>query len=234
MTANSNPSAELPIPEDLPPVKPPSVGFIVQLFVVPGLIVAAIVGIWLLFGRLATTEQDWRRQLVELQNPNEHRRWRGAMGLSQMLKADQDLGAGSQHLAENPELVTAIADLLSAEIQRNGQREEDLQFQAFLARTLGLLDTPEAMLPVLRQAMRPGVDREVRKNALGSIAVLVDRLSRRGESSTADLLAAEVIQTSADEDALIRQLSAYTLGLFDTASARNRLQVLLGDTNHDV
>ncbi|MFN8856728.1 MAG: hypothetical protein ACK50P_14265, partial [Planctomycetaceae bacterium] len=66
------------LPEDLPPVKPPSVGFIVQLFVVPGLIVGAIVGIWLLFGRMATAEQDWQRLVVELQNPNEHRRWRGA------------------------------------------------------------------------------------------------------------------------------------------------------------
>lgn len=226
--------ADSSLPDDLPPVKPPSVGFIVQLFVVPGLIVAAIVGIWLLFGRLATAEQDWHRQLVELQNPNEHRRWRGAMGLSQMLRADQDLGESSQHLAENPELVKGIGDLLGAELERNGQREEDFQFQAFLARTLGLFDVPENLLPVLRQALRPGVDREVRKNALGSIAVMVDRLNRRHEPYPAELLSTEVIQSSADEDPLIRQLSAYTLGLFDTPASRSRLQVLLGDSNNDV
>jgi hypothetical protein len=79
------------VPEDLPPVQPPSAGFILQLFVVPGLIVLAIVAVWLLFGKLAGNEQDWKGLLVELQHPNEHRRWRGALGLAQMLKADQDL-----------------------------------------------------------------------------------------------------------------------------------------------
>ncbi|HLQ43503.1 MAG TPA: hypothetical protein VK137_02140, partial [Planctomycetaceae bacterium] len=57
-------NAELPsspLSSDLPPVEPPSGRFIVQLFVVPGLIVAAIVGVWLLFGKLASAEQDWQK-----------------------------------------------------------------------------------------------------------------------------------------------------------------------------
>jgi hypothetical protein len=66
------------LPEDLPPVEPPSAGFIIQLFVVPGLIVLAIVGVWALFGKLASGENDWQARLVELRHPNEHRRWRGA------------------------------------------------------------------------------------------------------------------------------------------------------------
>ena len=33
---------------DLPPVEPPSAAFIVQLFVVPAMIVIAVVGVWAL------------------------------------------------------------------------------------------------------------------------------------------------------------------------------------------
>src|SRR5437660_8463498 len=84
------------LPEDLPPVQPPSAGFIIQLFVVPGLIVMAIVGVYLLFGKLASGEQDWQSLLVELKHPNEHRRWRGALGLGQVLNADQEMGDRGQ------------------------------------------------------------------------------------------------------------------------------------------
>ena len=44
----------------LPPVEPPSAGFIVQLFVVPALIVLAVVGVWALFGKIASSDEDWR------------------------------------------------------------------------------------------------------------------------------------------------------------------------------
>ena len=44
------------IPDDLPAVQPPSARFIVQLFVVPGLIVAAIVAVWLLWNWLAPAD----------------------------------------------------------------------------------------------------------------------------------------------------------------------------------
>jgi hypothetical protein len=41
------------IPADLPPVEPPTAGFIVQLFVLPAVIVAVVIVVWLLFGKLA-------------------------------------------------------------------------------------------------------------------------------------------------------------------------------------
>ena len=67
--SNHSDNAELPsspLLADLPPVEPPSARFIVQLFVVPGLIVAVIVGAWLLFGKLASAEQDWQKLVQDL------------------------------------------------------------------------------------------------------------------------------------------------------------------------
>ena len=46
------------LPDDLPVVEPPSAGFILQLFMVPGLIVAAVIGVWALFGQISSSEQD--------------------------------------------------------------------------------------------------------------------------------------------------------------------------------
>lgn len=221
------------LPEDLPPVQPPSAGFIVQLFVVPGVIVVAIVAVWLLFGKLATGEQDWQSLVVELQHPNEHRRWRGALGLSQLLKADQELGANGQQLAKNRDIAKALADVLTAEIKRGGQSEEDLKYTAFLARTLGLFDVPDVVLPPLQLAMQAGVDREVRKNAIGSVAVMADRFSTTGEPWDSGAILEELVRVSADEDPLIRQLTAFTLGLFTDVSARDRLEVLLDDSDGD-
>ncbi|MGQ0635692.1 MAG: HEAT repeat domain-containing protein [Planctomycetaceae bacterium] len=217
------------LPDDLPPVQPPSAGFIVQLFVVPGLIVAAIVGVWLLFGKLAAPDTDWRNQMAELQNPNEHRRWRGALGLAQMLKADRGQGDQGERLAQNRELAQTLADVLNRELTSGSAVNEEHNYQAFLARTLGLFDLPDVVQPALEAALRPGNDREVRKNALASIAVMSDRMSN---FPSAAYLAA-VTQASFDDDALIRRLSAYTLGLWPVASAQDRLEVMLQDSDAD-
>jgi len=221
------------LPEELPPVRPPSAGFIIQLFVVPGLIVLAIVGVWLLFGRLATSEQDWRSLVTEMKHPNEQRRWRGATGLSQMLAADRELGERGQHLAANAEIATTLAQTLTAELQRGGKRDEDLRYQAFLARTLGHFDLPEAVLPALALGMQPAHDREVRKNAIVSIAVLTDRLHAAGEAFAERDAVLALLAVAGDEDPLIRQTCAYTLGLFGDAQARGRLEVMLADSNEE-
>ena len=68
-------------PEELPPVTPPSAGFIVQLFLIPALIVMAVVAVWALFGKLADSDNDWKQLATELSSSNEHRRWRAALGL---------------------------------------------------------------------------------------------------------------------------------------------------------
>ncbi|MEZ6061328.1 MAG: hypothetical protein R3C19_13370 [Planctomycetaceae bacterium] len=67
-------------PEELPPVEPPSAGFIVQLFLIPALIVAAVIGVWALFGKLADSKTDWKQLVSELGSSNEHRRLASGSG----------------------------------------------------------------------------------------------------------------------------------------------------------
>ena len=72
----------------LPEVQPPSAGFIVQLFVVPAVIVLIIVAVYVLFGRLASGEADWRQLVTDVKSENSHVRWRSALTLAQVLQDD--------------------------------------------------------------------------------------------------------------------------------------------------
>jgi hypothetical protein len=217
----------------LPPVQPPSAGFIVQLFVVPALIVLAIVGVWALFGKIASSEDDWREMVEEIRNTNEHRRWRGANGLATLLVRDQQLGDEGQHLAANPEIARALVDLFDEGLKRHSPREDDLKQEAFLARTLGLLDSQAAVLPALQLGMKPEQDREIRKNSIASIAVIAGRADERHEEIKSPSLVEDLIAATSDADSLIRDTATFALGLISTPASRDRLTVLVtsGDLN---
>jgi len=225
----------LQLPDDLPPVQPPSAGFIVQLFLVPGLIVLVIVGVWVGVNRLASSEQDWRTLVADLQSPHEHLRWRGAFGLAQLLQADQrSIGSGPR-LVSNPEVAKELSQLLISELKRHSLQQDDLQQQAFLARTLGLFQIPAAVLPALRFAMQPEHDLEVRKNALGAVAMIAGHEEELGVPLNDPELTEDVLTVSADPDhSLIRQMAAYDLGLLPGEKTVRRLEVMLGDADESV
>jgi HEAT repeat protein len=217
----------------LPPIEPPSAGFIVQLFVVPALIVLAVVVVWAFFGKIAASEEDWRELVEDIRNTNEHRRWRGADGLARLLQNDQQLGESGQHLAANPDIARALVGLFDEGLKRHSQRDDDLKQQAFLARTLGLLDAPATVLPALERGMLPDEDREIRKNSIASIAVIAGRASETHHPIDDANLVKDLITASGDSDALIRDVSTYALGLIPTDASRERLKVLISDADRN-
>ncbi len=129
--------------DDLPPVQPPSAGFIVQLFVVPGLIVLAVVAVWALFGRIAAGDHDWRKLALELQSPNTHIRNRAMYGLAQVLDQDRRLGDSGLHLSHNLEIGNGLSNQLLQDFKSGSRTNETVAIQLYLTRALGLLDAPE-------------------------------------------------------------------------------------------
>jgi HEAT repeat protein len=230
--ADHGPQIDHPDPP-LPPVQPPSAGFIVQLFVVPALIVLAVVGVWALFGKIASSDEDWRELVEDIRNTNEHRRWRGANGLATLLLRDQQLGDDGQHLATNPDIARALVDLFDEGLNRHSKRDDDLKQEAFLARTLGLLDTQATVLPALQHGMKPEQDREIRKNCIASIAVIAYRADERNDAVKSPALVEDLVATTSDADSLIRDTATYALGLVNSPVSRERLAVLVasGDVN---
>lgn len=163
-------------PEELPPVTPPSAGYIVQLFLIPALIVMAVVAVWALFGKLADSESDWQQLVAELGSSNEHRRWRAALGLAQILRNEEITPPEDREpLAKHPLVIDSLTDLLSQSLKTQTPSEEDLSHQEYLARTLGALNADEKTLPVLAEAAGESYNVEVRKSALMSIAVIAGR-----------------------------------------------------------
>ncbi len=213
--------------DELPPVEPPSAGFIVQLFLVPLLIVGAVIGLYVLFGKLAAGQQDWRQQIIDFRSDNPHIRWRGALGLAQMLEADQQLQPDGTRLADNREVATELSRILDDLLIRSNPGEEDVKQQEFLARTLGQLNAADIILPTLGKATSVSHDREVRKNALASIATIAERATR-GEQSTFDdrAIVGDVIVASNDGDSLVRHTATFALGLLPSDAARQRLESL--------
>jgi hypothetical protein len=73
-------------PLGLPPVQPPSGRFIAQLFVVPGLIIFAVVLVVLGLSYVRKREREPNFFLQQLDSDNSDIRWRGASDLAQILK----------------------------------------------------------------------------------------------------------------------------------------------------
>ncbi len=244
-TKPSGPSRPRSI-EDLPPVEPPSAGFIVQLFLIPMLIVGAIIGVYALFGRMASGEQDWRTLVMELRNSNEHRRWRAAIGLAQLLKVDQDRGPDGQHLAQNPEIAKALLDVLEEQQKADIPREKSLNQQQYLVTALGLMDQPELVIPALQKLMLAtnDKDRGVRLEALRSISLIAHRTAERSEAENRPLLMEDlvtipsllddVVAVSKESEPVFRQMGAFVLGLLPSEESRQRLEVMLSDSDRNV
>jgi hypothetical protein len=127
----------------LPPVHPPSGKFILELFLVPGLIVGLIVCLLLLANWFLSSPQTPEAFLKRLDDPNIEVRWRAASDLAQVLPRNDKLAA-------NPELALELAERLQQAV-RDGMSDE----QALAARLPKL--TP-AEAEVERLKLRPRRD----------------------------------------------------------------------------
>lgn len=235
----SSPGADTLRIEDLPPVEPPSAGFIVQLFVVPALIVGVICGVYLLFARAVATEQDWRQLVADVKSENTHVRWRAALGLSQALEADRQRrsraggmpNTGSVPLAENREIATALADLYGTLISGSTFNEEQEKQIEFLSKALGALDVDDVALAVLRQGIATNKPAEIRKHSMTGLALIAGRRFEKQQPLSQPELEQEILSMSRELELLPRHQSTYFLGLIPSERTLGRAEELLNDGN---
>lgn len=221
--------------DDLPPVQPPSAGFIIQLFVVPAVIVLAVIGVWALFGRLAAGEADWRGLVQDLESANPHVYKRAMFGLAQLLDNDRRLGDQGQHLAGNSEIANALSKRLNVMLDAARQDDDIVAFEVYLTRAIGLLDQPDATFPALDRALDSRYDGEVRKGAVTSLALISSRpvvIAPEVEQKSTDA----VVGLSQESEPTLRRAAAFTLGLLPNRNEgpaseerTQRLTVMLND-----
>lgn len=230
MIESTEESAAIPhpeLPDELPPVQPPSAGFIVQLFVFPALIVMAVVAIWWMFGLIAVGEQDWRKLLQELQSQNLHIRNRAMFGLAQILEQDTRRGDQGQHLIANREIAAGLSEQLTLELRKNSSSKDAVAIQEYLTRSMGMFDALDITSPALIMAMEPQRDIDIRKSAIVSLSYVAGRALERNEPLDSPQVVQGLIEASNDQQGVIRHVATFALGLFRSPEATQHLHVLL-------
>jgi len=211
------------LPEELPPVEAPTAGFLIQLFVIPAIIVFAVVLVYVLFGKIASGEADPAQFRAALRSTNPVRRWQAAHSLAQTLEADEQL-------SKNKELAADLAELLDSELNDGpGANDDERTLRAYLVTALGRFHTPVGV-PVLQRAMKPPHAVRVRIRA---ILALLD-LKERVEDFKDPELVSDLIESSADVEPILRKVSAYAMGMLREPRFEARLQEMLADGDIDV
>jgi hypothetical protein len=216
--------------EMLPPVQPPSASFLIQLFVIPGLIVLLMVLVWMLVNWLPQMGNDAETNIKALDGSGANR-WQAAVNLANLLRGDKN-----GELKGNPDLAAKLADKLGHELDAGRTSEDAVLLRVYLATALGEFQV-DAGLPVLVRAIREDeptdVQPSLRVAATRAVAVLSNNLRRTtGKPITDGDAVAAVIEASRADGSLLRSTAAFALGELGTSAAEERLRVLLDDVTH--
>lgn len=225
-----SPSPKSLSPDDaLPPVDPPSAGFLVQLFVIPGVIVAIIVAIWLMFHWLAQMGNDPRQYVSKLRG-NAETRWQAASNLAGSLQ-----GEAGDEIKSDPKVAADLAAILDEEIAAGSLEDRPINMRIFLCRALGEFRV-EVPLPSLIKAATTERDEkevDVRRAAVQGLAVLVSNLNQPSlPAKYPELVPALIAASKSDHDKL-RAEAAFALAVMNEPAAAQRLKAMLDDPSAD-
>ena len=223
-------SSNQPInPDDsLPPVEPPSAAFLVQLFLVPGIIVTIIVCVWLAFHWLAHLGNDPQAYVRTLRRANEGR-WQAALNLANDLR-----GPNGSGLKADIKLASELGSILDDEVDsgRTGEQSETLRL--YLCRALGEFTVPEAA-PALVRRVNENDDDPTTQAAIEALAVLATNLQNVSRSlENKDDVVAAVLATSTSTNSRVRDACGFTLGVLGGEKSIEGLYRLMGDPSADV
>jgi HEAT repeat protein len=220
----------------LPPVEPPSAGFIIQLFVVPAVIVMIVVGVWIVVSWLVHRTTVRPEDLIQGLEGSSVARWQRASELADLLRNER-----FAKFRANGKAAAQLAAILDREIDaaESGQRmdEQSVTLRFFLCRALGEFRVDEGTDVLLKAAATNRDPREtiVRRGALQAIAVRAFNLSQLDPPrSLADPdVEPTLFRLASDEDGLVRSETAYALGQVGTPGSIARLEAMVDDAHAD-
>ncbi len=217
--------------DDLPPVEPPNAGFLLQLFVVPGVIVSVIVLIWMTLSYV-TRPSDPSVYLKDLRSSGE-RRWIAANNLANAIHMER-----YAEFKNNHETAKELAAILDEELDRTDKYRMDpkqIDLRKWLCKLLGEMHVDDGLEALLRAAttQRDAQEAVVRQWSIEAIALLADNIAQ--DVSRAKLEHEELLPTlvklTRDEDESIRIAATFAIGVVGGEAAQPHLQRLLNDTS---
>jgi endonuclease V-like protein UPF0215 family len=241
----ADPDHKISPADALPDVKPPSAGFIIQLFVIPGVIVLVIVMVWLMFTWLAHVGGSDPRASLDAMRQDRPNSWQQAWNLVESLQKDEKY-------KKDATLAKEIADFLRElrgkelppgssspntpnEPRRNRDvRSEEINRQLFLCKALGEFLVADDSLPVLIEVAgshRGDDELDVRLAALESIALLAHNLHDVKPLDDPALMPM-LLAASRDPDHRIAIRAVMALSSLGTAAAIERLEEIVSEGHH--
>ncbi|HEX7190822.1 MAG TPA: HEAT repeat domain-containing protein [Thermoanaerobaculia bacterium] len=196
---------DFPDRDDLPRESARTILF--QFVIFPLGIVVIAVGVFLLFGKLASDEQSIPDYLNEIRSGSSHERWQAAYQLSKSLKR----GEAKRY----PNLEQQVASLYV------GAKHDDPRIRRYLSMVLGSLGDRKAT-PLLVDALSEK-DVDTRIYALLALADLRDPAA-----------VPAVMTASHDDDKDVRKTALYTLGSIGDRRSMDLLASALTDETADV
>ena len=226
------------LPGQLPPVQPPSAGFLVQLFLIPMIIVVIIVMIWVLFSWIAHMGTDPRDLVRDLRSLDKSS-WQKAFTLADLLR-----DPSRSELKRDEKLAQELADVLESELRAGSTEASRIRLRVFLCKCLGEFEVPVGIPQLLKAATleRAPAEIDVRYAALESIAVLAENVG--AETMQAEPAVLELLKKISQEFANdasrkhqkgeLRSAAAYALGVIGGDEAIDELSRLLFDPHPNV
>ncbi|HXI14134.1 MAG TPA: HEAT repeat domain-containing protein [Thermoanaerobaculia bacterium] len=178
-----------------------------QFVVFPLGVVAIGVGIFLLFGMLASERHETRDYVNEIRSGSSHQRWQAAYQLSKSLKRGEALS--------DPDLQRDVADLYSK------SKNDDPKVRRYLSMVLGRMGDRRST-PLLLDGLKDS-DTETRIYALLAL----------GELKDASAVPA-IVALTRDDESDIRKSAVYALGAIGDAAAIPVLVESMNDPVADV
>ncbi len=206
-------AAPLSTDELLPPVEPPSGGFILQLFVIPAMIVVAVMLLGWLFTTLATQDDQDPMKIVAALRGSNQARWQKADELANMLRPGME--QRYPELKFKRELAAELAKLLDELVDAGLDDKNSISLRYYLCRVLGEFNVDDGVEVLLKTA-REDQERDVRREAINALAVLSSALGELDPPKS--VVHPQLVETftalANDEDELVRSQTAFALGVF--------------------
>ena len=196
--------------ELLPPVEPPSAGFIIQLFVIPAVIVAAVVAVWFVIETLARRGEQDPAQIVKALRSNNQARFQQAKELADMLRLPQRY----PELKASHDLSHKIAAYVDELVAAGRPEDAEVTMRIFLVTALGEFQVDDG-LPALLNAAQNDPERDVRRRAVNAIAVMAGAMAglKPPQPLESAELTAALLKLADDQDELVRSETTFAIGV---------------------